>query len=73
MRLARRALLRLRAIFGRRQLEAAMNAEMREHLDRATDRLIARGMSPDDARIAVTARARLLFIFRPAGPMWANR
>src|SRR5687767_3636031 len=49
MTLLRRAILRLRALFGRRKLNDAMQAEMREHLDRATERLIARGMSPADA------------------------
>src|SRR5687768_10479634 len=49
MNLVRRAFLRLRAVFGRRKLNDDMQAEMREHLDRATERLIARGMSPADA------------------------
>ncbi|MGH7638791.1 MAG: permease prefix domain 1-containing protein, partial [Gemmatimonadaceae bacterium] len=53
----RRLWLRLRALAGRRGLEDDMQSEMREHLDRATDRLIARGMSPSDARLA----ARLEF------------
>ena len=44
--------LRLRAIARRRALDADMQAEMREHLDRATERLIARGMPPHEARIA---------------------
>src|SRR5688500_13623497 len=47
----RRAFLRMRAGCGRRKLNDEMQAEMREHLDRATERLIARGMSPDDARL----------------------
>ena len=51
MTFVRRAFLRLRAVFGRQQLNDDMQAEMREHLDRATERLIARGMSPDDARL----------------------
>jgi predicted permease len=45
-------MLRLRAIFRRRSLDDAMQAEMRQHLERTTDRLIARGMSPADARLA---------------------
>ena len=52
MHLARRALHWLRATLGRRTLENDMQAEMREHLERTTERLIARGMSPADARIA---------------------
>ncbi|HTE48127.1 MAG TPA: ABC transporter permease, partial [Gemmatimonadaceae bacterium] len=52
MSLTRRAFLRLRAIFGRRRLEADMNTEMRDHLDQATDRYLARGMSRDAARLA---------------------
>jgi putative ABC transport system permease protein len=47
-----RVLHRARSIFAPRALNDDMQAEMREHLDRATDRLIARGMSPDEARIA---------------------
>ena len=47
----RRALLRLRAIVGRRGLENDMQTEMREHLERTTERLVARGMSIEDARI----------------------
>ncbi|HMC53844.1 MAG TPA: ABC transporter permease [Gemmatimonadaceae bacterium] len=52
MPLLRRALLRLRAVLGRRTLESEMQHEMREHLDRATDRFVARGMTPEDARLA---------------------
>jgi len=44
-------ILRLRAVLGRRTLRADMDAEMREHLERATERLIARGMSPAAARL----------------------
>ena len=51
MTLIRRAVLRLRAVFGRRKLNDDMQAEMREHIDRATERLIARGMSPHAARL----------------------
>src|SRR5512133_3825899 len=47
-----RGLRRLRAILNPNALNDDMQAEMREHLHRATERLIARGMSPDDARIA---------------------
>ncbi len=51
MTFVRRSFLRLRAVFGRQKLNDDMQAEMREHLERATDRLIARGMSPADARL----------------------
>ena len=51
MTFVRRAFLRLRAVFGRQRLNDDMQAEMREHLDRATERLIARGMSPREARL----------------------
>jgi predicted permease len=45
-------MLKVRAIFFRRALENDMQAEMREHLELATDRYIARGMSEADARRA---------------------
>lgn len=48
----RRAMLRLRAVVGRGALERDMRAEMQEHLDRATERYLARGMSLQDARAA---------------------
>lgn len=48
----RLALLRLRAILFRRSIDDDMQAEMREHLDRATARLVARGISEADARLA---------------------
>lgn len=48
----RQAAHRLRAIFARRGLEHDMQAEMREHLDRATERFVARGMSRADAQLA---------------------
>jgi predicted permease len=41
----------LRALFGRRTLENDMQAEMRDHLDRSVARLMARGMSADEARL----------------------
>ena len=47
----RLALIRLRAIVFRRSDNDAMQAEMREHLDRATARLVARGMSEAAARL----------------------
>ena len=46
------ARLRLRALFGRRALERDMQDEMRSHLEEATERLVARGMSPAEARLA---------------------
>ena len=48
----RQAALRLRAIVFHRALENDMQAEMRDHLDRATERYLARGMSQTDARLA---------------------
>lgn len=47
-----RVRLWLRAILGRRRLEREMQAEIHEHLDRATARLVAGGLSPEDARLA---------------------
>jgi hypothetical protein len=47
-----RVRLWLRAILGRRRLEREMQAEIQEHLDRATARLVAGGLSPEDARLA---------------------
>ncbi|HEX4684857.1 MAG TPA: ABC transporter permease, partial [Gemmatimonadaceae bacterium] len=44
--------LRLRAIVARRALERDMREEMAEHLERATERFMARGMSAADARHA---------------------
>src|ERR671933_1095305 len=43
---------RLRAVVARRALERDMQEEMREHLERAAERFVARGMSPADARLA---------------------
>jgi len=47
-----RVRLWLRALLGRRRLEREMQAEMQEHLDRATARLVAGGHSPEGARRA---------------------
>jgi predicted permease len=47
-----RARLWLRSLFLRRRLEAEMQHEMAAHLDQATDRLVARGLSPTEARAA---------------------
>lgn len=43
---------RLRALLDRRALEAEMQDEMAEHLRHATERYLARGMSPVDAELA---------------------
>ena len=42
----------LRALFQREEVEREMHDEMRAHLDRATERLMAQGMSQDEARLA---------------------
>jgi predicted permease len=52
MAFIRRALHRLRAIFGRGTLNDDMQAEMRQHVESATARFIAGGMTPEDARLA---------------------
>jgi len=41
--------LALRSLFLRRRLEVEMQHEMTQHLDRATERLVARGLSANDA------------------------
>lgn len=46
-----RAAAKLRALFSRTTLEREMRAEMAEHLERAAQRLEARGLSDADARI----------------------
>ncbi len=46
----RRAFLWLRSVFLKHRLEREMQVEMAEHIDRATDRLVARGLSRDAAR-----------------------
>ena len=45
-------MLRARAIVARRTLDRDMRDEMREHLEQSTERLVAGGMSPADARAA---------------------
>jgi predicted permease len=45
-------MLKLRSIFRRRALDDDMQAEMRHHIERTTERLVARGMSTADARLA---------------------
>src|SRR5687768_10287182 len=49
-----RARLWLRSLFLRRRLEVEMQREIDEHIDRATDRLMARGLTMHDARNAAT-------------------
>lgn len=43
---------KLRALFGRKKLDADMAEEMRGHLERRTQANLAAGMSPDEARYA---------------------
>src|SRR6476620_6424306 len=51
MTFLRLLMLRLRAIFRRRSIDDDMQAEMRQHLERTMERLVARGMPPADARL----------------------
>jgi putative ABC transport system permease protein len=44
--------LRLRALFFKPRLETELEEELRFHLERETEQNIARGMSPDEARLA---------------------
>lgn len=44
--------MRLRALFFRSRLERELREELRFHLERETEELIARGMSPEEARAA---------------------
>jgi macrolide transport system ATP-binding/permease protein len=52
MRSLRARLRRLGGLFRRNALEAGMKAEMQAHLDGLTERNLAAGMSPDEARHA---------------------
>jgi predicted permease len=52
MRSLRATLRRLGGLFRRREIEAEMKAEMQAHLDGLTERNLAAGMSPDEARDA---------------------
>ncbi len=52
MRRFRSLLHRLRGLFRRRSLESQMNEEMQAHLDGLTERNLAAGMPPDEARYA---------------------
>lgn len=49
-----RPLLWLRSVLFRNRLEQEMQAEMEEHIERSTKRLIARGLSPEAARLQAT-------------------
>src|SRR5919108_769008 len=40
----------LRSVFLRRRLEREMQQEMQAHIDQATERLMARGLRPEEAR-----------------------
>src|SRR4051794_36907094 len=44
--------LLLRRVFGRRRLEREMHEEMKQHLDRSTERLMHRGLSRSAAHFA---------------------
>ena len=45
-------LIRIRALFRKRKLDADMDAEMRSHIDMRTQQNIEAGMSPEEARYA---------------------
>jgi predicted permease len=49
--LPRRGLAYIRSLFGRAALEREMQEEMTEHLARATERLMTRGFSAEEARV----------------------
>src|SRR5262249_17675308 len=44
--------LRLRSLFRRAQVEQELDEELRYHLERQTEELIAKGMTPEEARYA---------------------
>src|SRR5882724_4564726 len=52
-------LYRLRSIFRRNSMESELNDELRFHVEQETDKLIARGIEPSEAR----RQARLAFGF----------
>src|SRR6266498_2543230 len=52
MRSARQLRFRLRSLFERRRVEEEIDEELRYHVDRETDELIARGIDPKEARYA---------------------
>ncbi len=51
----RAVLFKLRALFDRRALDAELDAELRDHIERETRANVARGMSPSEARRAAMA------------------
>src|ERR687887_983688 len=52
MRWTRRLRLRLRSLIRRSRVEAEIDEELRYHVERQVDELIARGMDPTQARYA---------------------
>src|SRR2546426_12775155 len=46
------ARLRLRSLFRGAQVDAELDEELRDHIDRQREALIEKGMSPEDARCA---------------------
>src|SRR5688572_10645561 len=72
-----RIVLRLRAIVGRGRLAREMDEEMRQHLELATERYVARGLSPSDARAAARSEFGNLPIIEDAarearGARWVD-
>ena len=65
----RKLVLAFRSLFLHRRREREMQEEMSQHLELATERLLARGMSPEEARRAATARLTL----RDAGEVRVSR
>src|SRR5579875_2711911 len=51
MRLIRSIRLWLASLFKRSQIEADLNDELRDHLEHQAEQYIARGMSPERARL----------------------
>ena len=56
MRPLRTLLRRVRALFGGTRLDAVLDDEVRFHLEMEAERLVQRGMSPDEARLAARCR-----------------
>ena len=44
--------LRLRSLFKRRQVDSELSDEIRDHIDRRAQELIAKGIAPNEARYA---------------------
>src|SRR5450755_3564501 len=51
MRLSRSFRLRLKSLFKRSQVEADLNDELQDYIAHQTERYIASGLSPEDARL----------------------